>query len=143
MDAMINITREMKPDGSVVISDQHCKFTFRRLRTGVLEVKIVGADNGQFGTATIDEIALALMRERSLELFIDASEASMPKVSVSKAWTQFFSLNRDNLKRVRILTASKSVAITMAIVRHLSDIGGLMQIYSDQELYHARKHASR
>jgi hypothetical protein len=133
------IVREISRDGSVVIRDARCTFVFRRLRAGVLEIEIVGADNGQFGTATIDEVALALIRERSLELFVDMSGGSMPSVSVSSAWTRFFELKRDSFKRVTILAASRGVALTMAIVRHLSNTGDLMQILSDREIYEARK----
>jgi hypothetical protein len=135
------ITREISPDGSVVVADSRCKVVFRRIRRGVLEIRIAGVDNGQFGTAVIDEVTVALLRERPLELFIDAGEASIPAVSVAKGWTHFFALNRDYLKRVRILVGSKAVALTMEIVRHLSDTGDLVQIYSDRELYDARKAA--
>jgi hypothetical protein len=133
------ITREIAEDGSVVISDARCKVVFRRIRPGALEIEIAGTDNGQFGTVMIDEVALALVRERPLELFIDAGDASMPAVSVAKGWTDFFSLNQESFKRVRILAGSKAVALTMKIVQHLSDTGDLMHIYSDRELYEARK----
>jgi len=101
----------------------------------VLEIRIAGADSGQFGTATLDEIAMALVRERPLELFVDAAEASMPAVAVSQDWTRFIALNQNDLKRVSVLVSSKSVALTMAIAQHLSSTGKLMQVYSDRELY--------
>jgi hypothetical protein len=41
-------------------------------------VRIEGTDKGQFGTAALDEIAIAIVRERPVELFVDASRASMP-----------------------------------------------------------------
>ncbi len=135
------VTREIAEDGTVVVSDERCSVVFRRIRPGVVEIRIAGVDNGQFGTAMFDEVALALMRERSLELFVDASDASMPAVSVTKGWSQFFALNRKDLKRVSILVGSKAVALTMEIVRHLSKTGDLMRIYSDRELYDARKAA--
>ncbi len=135
------ITREIASDGSVVVTDARCKIVFRRIRPKAVEIQIAGIDNGQFGTAMIDEVAVALLRERPLELFIDASDASMPAVSVAKGWTHFFALNRDSLKRVRILVGSRALELTMEIVRHLSDTGHLMQIYSDRELYEARKAA--
>lgn len=133
------VTREIAQDGSVVVSDARCRIVFRRIRPGVLEIQIAGTDNGQFGTAMIDEVAVALMRERPLELFVDASNASMPAVSVAKGWIHFFALNHKNLKRVRILAGSKEVTLTMQIVRHLSDTGNLLHIYSDREIYDARK----
>ena len=70
------------------LKDDRCAFTFERLRPGVLEIRIVGTDGGQFGTAPLDEISLALRRERPLELFVDAAEATMPVVSVSQDWTR-------------------------------------------------------
>jgi hypothetical protein len=125
-----------------VISDDRCTFRFERIAPGVLEIVIDGIDNGQFGTAPLDQIALALVRERPLEIFIDAGAASMPAVSVSREWTRFFSLNRKDLKRVSVLVSSRSVELTVAIAQHLSDTGKLIQIYSDPELYQARKGAA-
>ena len=133
------ITREIASDGSVVVSDAKCRMVFRRIRPSALEILIDGIDNGQFGTAMIDEVAVALIRERPIELFIDASDASMPAVSVAKGWSHFFALNQEHLKRVRILVGSKAVELTMEIVRHLSDTGHLMHIYSDRDVYDARK----
>jgi hypothetical protein len=125
-----------------VIKDERCSFTFESLGPGMLEVRIVGIDNGQFGNAPLDEIAVALVRERPIELFVDAAEASMPPVAVSQAWTRFISLNQKDLKRVSVLVSSKSVALTMAIAQHLSNTGKLMQIYSDRDLYDARRKPS-
>ena len=81
---------------------------------------------------------MALLRERPLELFVDASAASMPAVDVSRDWTHFFSANREHLTRVSILVSSKSVELTIAIAQHLSQTGRLIQIYSDADLYAAR-----
>ena len=133
------IKREIGPGGRVTMGDARCTFTFDRLRPGALEIRIVGTDNGQFGTAPLDEIAVNLVRERPLELFVDAAEASMPAVKVSQEWTRFIALNQKDLTRVSVLVSSKSVALTMAIAQHLSNTGKLMQIYSDRELYDARR----
>jgi len=133
------VTRETQGDGSVVLRDARCTFTFRRIAPGALELIIAGIDNGQLGTAPLDELAIALVRERPLELFVDATEASMPAVSVSKEWTRFFALNQKDLKRVSVLVSSKSVELTIAIAKHLSETGKLIQIYSDAQLYASRK----
>jgi hypothetical protein len=121
-----------------VLRDARCSFTFRA-SPGVLEIRIEGIDNGQFGSAPLDEIARALVRDRPLELFVDATRASMPAVNVSREWTRFFSLNQKDLKRVSVLVGSKSVELTIAIAQHLSQTGKLIQIYSDEEIYEARK----
>lgn len=133
------LTRQLEADGTVVLKAGRGIFRYRRLRPGALEVRIEGVDSGQFGSATLDEIAMALVRERPLELFIDASAASMPTVEVSREWTRFFALNRKDLTRVSVLVSSKSVELTVAIAQHLSQTGKLIQIYSDAELFEARK----
>ena len=138
----MTVQREAASDGSVKLSAGRCTFTFTRPAHGVLDVRIEGTDKGQFGTAALDEIALALVRERPIELFVDASQASMPTVAVSKEWTRFFKLNRKDLKRVSVLVSSKSVELTIAIAKHLSETGNLIQIYSDPALFEARKSKS-
>ena len=132
------IPREVAADGVVTLRDAACTFTFRR-GAGLMEIRIEGIDKGQLGSAPLDEIAVALIRERPLELFVDATRASMPAPNVSREWTRFFSLNRDALTRVSVLVSSKSVELTIAIAQHLSQTGKLIQIYSDEELYQARK----
>src|SRR5436190_3999158 len=133
------LKRELDPGERVTLSDPRCSFTYERPRPGVLEIRIAGTDSGQFGTAAVDEISNRLRRERPLELFVDAAEASMPAVKVSQDWTRFIALNQKDLKRVSVLVSSKSVALTMAIAQHLSNTGTLMQIYSDRDLYEARR----
>jgi hypothetical protein len=136
---MTTVTRESTADGKVTLKAGKCVFEFTRRAPGVIEVRIEGTDKGQFGPAALDEIAMAIVRERPIELFIDASKASMPAVSVSQEWTRFFSLNRKDLKRVSVLVSSKSVELTIAIAQHLSRTGNLIQIYSDPTLFEARK----
>src|SRR4051812_4319524 len=132
------LQREIQPDGSVLLRDPRCSFRF--IRQGcVMEIVIDGIDRGQLGNAPLDEIALALLHEEPLELFVDATRASMPTVEVSRQWTGFFSLNRERLKRVSILVGSRPVELTVAIAQHLSQTGNLIQIYSDEAIYGARK----
>jgi hypothetical protein len=136
---MTTVTRETGANGAVTLKAGKCVFEFTRRAPGVLEVRIEGTDKGQFGTAALDEIALAIVRERPIELFVDAGKASMPTVAVSQEWTRFFALNRKDLKRVSVLVSSKSVELTIAIAKHLSETGNLIQIYSDASLFEARK----
>jgi hypothetical protein len=132
------IQREIRSGGAVVLRDERCTFTYRA-SPGLLEIEIEGVDRGQFGSAALDEIARALVRERPLEIFVDASAASMPAVEVSRQWMKFFALNRNDLKRVSVLVSSKSVELTIAIAQHLSQTGKLIQIYTDREVFEARK----
>ena len=137
------IARQQLPGGALQIRDGRCTFVFERLRQGAMLVTISGIDNGQFGTAPLDEIRIELLRHRPLELFIDAQAAVAVAVPVSKEWTHFFSLNREHLVRVSVLVGSKAIELTVAIAQHLSQTGNLMQIYSDRELFDARVKASK
>src|SRR5688572_27037677 len=135
--------RETRSDGSVVLQEGRATFRYTRPAAGILEIVIEGTDNGQFGTSTLDEISMALMRERPLEIFVDASAASMPAVPVSREWARFFANNAKDLKRVSVLVSSKTVELTIAIAQHFSQTGKLIQIYSDSELFEARRLAAR
>ncbi|HVX93278.1 MAG TPA: hypothetical protein VHK47_00105 [Polyangia bacterium] len=42
--------------GKVQMEAEKCVFSYERLRPGALLVTITGHDNGQFGSATLDEI---------------------------------------------------------------------------------------
>ena len=119
----------------MVLSAAGCVFTYRRPKPGVLLVAIAGHDKGQFGTTTLDEISLALKRDRPLELFVDASQAVGAALSVSDDWTKFFSTNRSDFTRVHVLAGSKVVKLTVAIAQHLSRTGELIQIYSDPGIF--------
>ena len=129
------VKRESLPDGSVKLSSGDCSFVYQRPRPGVLLVTITGHDKGQFGTVTLDEIRAEISRERTIKLFVDASAAFGAVSSVSDEWTRFFSINREHLSRVYVLTGSKMVYLTVAISQHLSQTGNLIQIYSDPELF--------
>jgi len=140
---MNGVTRTATPDGKVRLLGRTCAFDYERLRAGALLVTITGHDTGQFGSATLDELRLELLRHRPLELFVDAREALGPAVSVSDDWTHFFSLNREGLRRVSVLVGSNVVHLTVAIAQHLSRTGDLIQIYSDPETFEARVAAAR
>jgi hypothetical protein len=54
-------------------------------------VTITGNDTGQLGTAPLDEIATALVRERPLELFVDLTVAIARHVSRTVNLIQIYS----------------------------------------------------
>jgi hypothetical protein len=138
-----DIQRKVLADGRVQMTEGKAEFVFERLKPGVMLVTVTGIDKGQFGTATLDEIRLEMLRQRPVELFVDAEAAVAISVEVSREWTQFFSLNREHLKRVSVLVGSKAIELTVAIAQHLSQTGNLIQIYSDHDLFHARVQAAR
>ena len=132
------ISRELLPGGVVRLSAAGARFEFRRPRPGALLVTVAGVDNGQFGLTTLDEITAAVNREGSLELFVDARDASGAAVSVSDEWTRFFSVQRTRLLRVHVLAGSRAIQLTVAIAQHLSRTGDLIQIYSDPQIFESR-----
>ncbi|UGQ47993.1 hypothetical protein [Massilia endophytica] len=129
------IERSAMPCHRTRLSAGDGSFEFEPLRDNALLVTISGSDVGQFGYAALDEIGLALLRKPPLELFIDAEQATLVSTDVSKQWTQFFSTNRQSLKRVSVLTGSKLINLTVAIAQHLSQSDNLIQIYSDCALF--------
>jgi hypothetical protein len=136
-----SIVREIAGDGSILIRDERCTCSFRRLRPGTVEMRIVGTDGGQFGTALIDEVALAIVRDRSIELLLDAGDAVILSVGFTGTWARFFDLNRPHLERVTVLATSRATALTMGLVRYLSNTGDLIRIHTEREAYEARKSA--
>ncbi len=60
----------------------------------------------------------------------------------AKKPARYFALNQKDLVRVSVLVSSKSVELSIAIAQHLSQTGKLIQIYSDGELYEARRTAA-
>ena len=139
MAQAFEIRREAVDPQTTRISAGQCSFTYRRLKPGVLLMTISGHDNGQFGTATIDEVNAEYDRFGPVTLFVDTQSAAGPATEVMEAWTAYFSANRKKLKRVAILVPpeSKLLHLTVSIVQHLSGMGGLLQIHGDPAKFRA------
>jgi len=133
-----HVRREQLPEGQTLIQAGQGSFVFRRLQPGALLVTISGHDTGQFGTHTLDEIRKEIQRHAPPELFVDARDAVAVAPSVSQEWTRFFSVNRAQLTRVRVLVSSRLVSLTVAIAQHLSRTGNLIQIYTEPETFDTR-----
>jgi hypothetical protein len=125
------VKREVLEGGVTRLQVEGCTFTYERHGRDRILITIIGSDEGHFGSATIDEILLAIGREGPLELFVDASKATAVSVAVSDMWTRFFARNRNELKRVHILTGSEYVHLAISISQHLSRTGDLIRIHSD------------
>ena len=129
------VHREFLTDGAVQLSSADCRFVYRRLRPGIVLLQIFGDDAGQFGTTTQDEAATEFARcARPLELFIDATGALGPATQVMEHWISWFETHRQRLGRVRILVPpdAKVLQLTVAIAKHLSGTGDLIEILSDR-----------
>jgi len=130
--------RALLPDGPIRLTSGESAFEFARPRAGVLVVTVTGYDKGQFGTAALDEIGSVLRVAAPVRLFVDARNAIGATVRVSQDWTSFFSRHQRDLAHVHVLAGSKMVELTVAIARHLSRTGNLIQLYSDPEIFEAQ-----
>jgi len=128
----------MLPDGTVRMTVEASAFELARPKPGVLVIAITGYDKGQFGTAPFDEIGSILRVAAPLELFIDARDAVGATVRVSQDWTHFLARHKSDFRQVHVLAGSKMVELTVAIARHLSRTGNLIQIYSEPALFDAQ-----
>jgi hypothetical protein len=125
------VTREIKAGGVVELSAEGCVFRYERLKPGVVLITIDGNDRGQFGPATVDEVAAEFSRTPSLlTLFVDTRRALGPTREVMETWTEWFAANRARLERVVILIPPESTLLhlTVSIAQHLSRTGGLIRI---------------
>jgi hypothetical protein len=129
------LERAVLPNGSIRMTADESAFEFTRPKPGVLVVAVHGYDKGQFGTAPFDEIGSALRVAAPLELFVDARNAIGVTVRVSQDWTSFLSRHRSDFRHVHVLASSRMVELTVAIARHLSRTGNLIQIYSDAAIF--------
>ena len=123
--------REMLDDGSVRLTDGACGFVYGRPAPGVILLTISGNDRGQFGTATVDEVAAEFGRSpQPLKLFVDTREATGPTREVMETWTTWFAANHSRLNRVVILVPPESqlLHLTVSIAQHLSRTHGLIRI---------------
>ena len=130
------IQREALADGTVRLSAERCVFIYRRLRPGVLLVTIVGDDRGQFGSATLDEVADELSRfGKQLLLFCDLRETSGPTTPVMEMWTAWFANHQTELRRVVLLVPPESrvLHLSVSIAQHLSRTGNLIRICADAD----------
>jgi hypothetical protein len=129
----VSFKQETLEDGSVRLSSEQCSFTYQRPRPGVVFMRIVGNDKGEFGTAPMDELREDISRYSPIELFIEMDESTGANLPVQEAWTGWFSTYRPALKSVSILTRSKFMHFTAEVVKFFSRTGELIRVYFDPE----------
>jgi hypothetical protein len=127
----VTFKRETREDGSVRLSSERCSFIYERPRPGVVFMRIIGHDKGEFGTAPMDELREDLRRHAPLELFIEMDESTGATLPVQEAWTEWFSHSRTALKSVSILTHSKYMHVTVEVAKLFSRTGELIRVYLD------------
>ena len=124
--------RETLPDGATILRSERCSHTFTRLRPGVLLLRIVGNDRGEFGDAPMDHVQAEMQRFRALEFFIDMSGVEGVVSRVREGWTEWLRLQQSGLTRVHMLTGgSRFVTTTVSVSKELSRTGEMIQIHTD------------
>ncbi len=129
----MSFRREVMEDGAVRLSSERCSFIYQRPRPGVVFIRIIGQDKGEFGTAPMDELREDIRRYAPVELFFEMDESTGANLPVQEAWTEWFSDNRSALKSVSILTRSKFMHFTAEVVKLFSRTGELIRVYLDPE----------
>ncbi|OJT19039.1 hypothetical protein BO221_36605 [Archangium sp. Cb G35] len=132
----MSFKRETLEEGSVRLSSERCSYTYRRLRPGVVFIRLVGDDKGEFGDAPRDELREDLSRYAPVELFFEMDESTGANLPVQEAWTEWFSTWRPALKSVSILTRSKYMHVSVEIAKLFSRTGELIRVYLDPEPFH-------
>jgi hypothetical protein len=127
--------RETLEDGTVLLKDERCSFSFRELRPGVMLMQVSGYDTGQLGSAPMDELYHYLRRSGPLELFVTLGhdDTTHPNLSVQEAWSEWFNLNRAVLKRVHILALGKYMHFTTEVMKLFSRTGELVHVHADSK----------
>ncbi|PTL76759.1 hypothetical protein [Vitiosangium sp. GDMCC 1.1324] len=129
----MSFRRETLEDGAVRLSSERCSYTFRRLRPGVVYIRLTGDDRGEFDNAPRDELREDLRRYAPVELFFEMDETTGANLPVQDAWTEWFSHHRPALNSVSVLTRSKYMHISVEMSKLFSRTGELIRVYLDPE----------
>lgn len=128
--------REVLANGAIRLRTEKAKFTFTRLRPGVMWVVSAGWDDGEFGDATVAELSAELARfPIALELFVDAARVLHVSNVARTAWTRWFEARRDQLRRVHVLTASKFLHLSVSMTG--LDSGIDLELYENPDAFTA------
>ena len=104
--------------------------TVRRPATGVVVLAIEGGDAGELGDAPFRELEKDLSGPAPVALFVDARGTKGATVDVSNEWALWLRAHRARLAGVHMLTASRYVQLTAALVRRFAELE-MMRLYTD------------
>lgn len=133
-----SMKREIEADGTVTLRAGPGTFRYRHVDR-LLLIRVEGDDEGQFGSALVDEIAGVLARAAPVEIFVDASGGSIPGVAVNARWVRFLGGHQRDITRVHILVGSKMAELSLAVAQRLSPVGKLIRIYRRREAFEAAR----
>ena len=127
---------ELLEDGSTRLSDDDGSFVFRRPRPGILVVRFVGQDSGQFGEGPFEEMEAEAARFGPLHIFLDTSLADVTEVDVVTRWTSWLRALPVWVRAIEILHGSQVTGLSVAIAAHLARRDRL-KAYADQPRFEA------
>jgi hypothetical protein len=120
---------------TTVLEGVHCTMTIDAPAPGVVLVTIDGTDVGELGDAPFQALASIVADEHQVELFIDSRKARGPSIDVSNDWARWLAKHRHQLRHASMLTANRFVQLTADFVRRFADLGDLMRIYTEPDVF--------
>ncbi len=113
----------------------HCTIVLEQLANAVVLLRISGTDTGELGDSPMRALDEWLAESRPIALFIDARAVRGASVDVSSDWASWLSANRNHLKSVTMLTASRFIQITAEFVRRFAQLNGIMWVCTEPALF--------
>ena len=113
----------------------HSGFAMERPARGIVVLRFVGHDVGEFGDAPMRALEEHLSTDGSIELFLDARDSDGATIDVSSEWAQWLGAHRSRCDRICMLAGSRFIEITAKFVRRFADLGEIMRIYTDAHAF--------
>jgi hypothetical protein len=109
----------------------HCTLRIERPAPGVLLVTLTGTDVGEFGRRPFEAMASDMTLEEPVELFIDARAGRAASIEVSAEWAAWLQAQREHLRCIHMLTATKFIQLSADLVRRTAGLEDRMRLYTD------------
>lgn len=129
------MTPAMIPADGKRLEGIHCTMVIKVPAPAVVVISIEGTDVGELGEAPFHALAPLFGAGTRIELFIDARNARGPSVDVSSEWARWLLAHRPRLLHVSMLTGSRFVQLSAALVRSFADLGETMRVYTDDRVF--------
>ena len=125
----------MTPAEDTRLEGIHCTMVIQAPAPGVVVIAIEGTDVGELGEAPFRALLPLLIEGGRIELFIDARNARGPSIDVSSEWARWLLAHRAHLLHVSMLTGSRFVQLSAAVVKSFAELGDTMRLYSDDRVF--------
>jgi hypothetical protein len=123
--------------GCVELRSARCSFRLEPLSSAALLLTVRGIDNGEFGTAVVDEVRRYAREQRvAIELFVDA-DVEFVDAGVRDLWTQWIKADGRHVRHVTMLVGSKAARLSIAVTREQSRTTDHIRLLDDRGLFDA------